>query len=84
MIWVAVGMALLIVVLLVATRGREKPAPAAAAAPARQAEAAPQQAHWDELDGKTMAEWMKENNKDNAALRERRDRMKNFQTGKKD
>jgi len=34
------------------------------------------------LNGLTMAEWMKENNKDNQALRDREDRLRKFKSGR--
>lgn len=62
------------------TTAAQAPAAAPAAAPA---EEPPAPKKWDELNGKTMAEWMKDNNGNNEALREREDRIRKYQAGPK-
>ena len=84
---IAVVVALTVLVIAgIALSTSHPPAPArvTAAPTAPPAAEAPGQKRWNELGGKTMAEWMKENNKDNKALHERQERINNFHSGQKE
>jgi hypothetical protein len=80
---VTVVVGLIVIVLVLASSANRPDTAARKAVPAPvPAKEEPQPPRWDELGGKTMAEWMKENNKDNAELRERQERMRRYRSGK--
>jgi hypothetical protein len=78
---VAIALGIVVVVILVAVSNRPAHPPSRPAAPRPVDSEERGQKHWGELEGRTMAEWMQEHNKDNKALQERQQRVRNFRSG---